>query len=63
MDFVDGVRTRSGRFAGRVKHWESETPTEEATKTSAFHSDAWVTSSTPPTRIHRRSGARRLTTL
>ena len=34
MDFVDEVRTRSGRFAGRVKHWESETPTEEATKTS-----------------------------
>ncbi len=34
MDFVDEVRTRSGRFAGRVKHWESEPPTEEATKTS-----------------------------
>ena len=34
MDFVDEVRTRSGRFAERVKHWESETPTEEATKTS-----------------------------
>ena len=34
MDFVDEVRTRSGRFAGRVQHWESETPTEEATKTS-----------------------------
>ena len=34
MDFVDEVRTRSGRFAVRVKHWESETPTEEATKTS-----------------------------
>ena len=34
MDFVDGVRTRSGRFAGRVRHWESEPPTEEATKTS-----------------------------
>ena len=34
MDFVDEVRTRSGRFAARVKHWESETPTEEATKTS-----------------------------
>ena len=34
MDFVDEVRTRSGNFAGRVKHWESETPTEEATKTS-----------------------------
>ena len=34
MDFVDEVKTRSGRFAGRVKHWESETPTEEATKTS-----------------------------
>ena len=34
MDFVDEVRTRSERFAGRVKHWESETPTEEATKTS-----------------------------
>ena len=34
MDFVDEVGTRSGRFAGRVKHWESETPTEEATKTS-----------------------------
>ena len=34
MDFVDEVRTRSGRFAGRVKHWESETPTEEGTKTS-----------------------------
>ena len=34
MDFVDEVRTRSGRFAGRVKHWESEPPTEEGTKTS-----------------------------
>ena len=34
MDFVDEVRTRSGRFAERVKHWESEPPTEEATKTS-----------------------------
>ena len=34
MDFVDEVRTRSGRFAERVKHWESETATEEATKTS-----------------------------
>ena len=34
MDFVDEVRTRSGRFAERAKHWESETPTEEATKTS-----------------------------
>ena len=34
MAFVDEVRTRSGRFAVRVKHWESETPTEEATKTS-----------------------------
>ena len=34
MDFVDEVRTRSGRFAERLKHWESETPTEEATKTS-----------------------------
>ena len=34
MDFVDEVRARSGRFAGRVKHWESEPPTEEATKTS-----------------------------
>ena len=34
MDFVDEVRTRSGRFAGRVKNWESEPPTEEGTKTS-----------------------------
>ena len=34
MDFVDEVRTRSGRFAGRVKYWESKPPTEEATKTS-----------------------------
>ena len=34
MDFVDEVRTRSGRFAERVKHWESEPPTEEGTKTS-----------------------------
>ena len=34
MDFVDEVRTRSGRFAGSVKNWESEPPTEEATKTS-----------------------------
>ena len=34
MDFVDKVKTRSGRFSGRVKHWESETPAEEATKTS-----------------------------
>ena len=34
MDFVDEVRTRSGRFAERVKHWESEPPNEEATKTS-----------------------------
>ena len=60
MAFVDEVRTRSGRFAVRVKHWESETPTEEATKTSlifAFHSDAWVRHLRPRrsgTGIHRR---------
>ena len=34
MDFIDEVRTRSGRFAERVEHWKSEPPTEEATKTS-----------------------------
>ena len=34
MDFVDEVRTRSERFARRIKYWENETPTEEATKTS-----------------------------
>ena len=34
MDFIDEVRTRSERFAKRVKNWENESPTEEATKTS-----------------------------
>ena len=34
MDFADEVRTRSERFAKRVKYWESEPPTEEATKTA-----------------------------
>ena len=34
MDFIDEVRTRSGRFTGRVKHLSNEEVTEEATKTS-----------------------------
>ena len=52
MDFVDEVRTRSERFARRVRHWESERPTtEEATKTSMvlpFIQMLGTTSSTPP---------------
>ena len=41
MDFVDEVRTRSGRFAGRVKHWESEPPTEEAVASQFEFDEFW----------------------
>ena len=34
MDFIDEVRTRSGRFAKRLKHLQENPVTEEATKTS-----------------------------
>ena len=34
MDFIDEVRTRSGRFTKRVKHLSDKEATEEATKTS-----------------------------
>ena len=34
MDFIDEVRTRSGRFAKRLEHLKDKEVTEEATKTS-----------------------------
>ena len=34
MDFIDEVRTRSGRFAKRLEHLQDKDATEEATKTS-----------------------------
>ena len=51
MDFIDEVRTRSGRFTGRVKHLSNEEVTEKQPKPHSFYPlfRCWVTtSSTPP---------------